>query len=176
MYGNLYRESELTITNNQIFALGEEVMGDWETPLMKRTSEIVRTTNGNYLEIGFGLGIFSTNCWSPDMESYTIVEIHNQILPYLYQWAKDKPNVRIIEGDWFDNIELINDRIYDGIYFDTHMDDNRPEFRNLVVNSQLKEGGIFSYFTMGDGDVFNYVDKLNLENVTLTLPSVNRSY
>lgn len=165
----------LEITENQIKIIGSqpsEVMGDWELPLMELTaSKFNKDLNGNYLEIGFGLGIMANQLWRPEINSYTIVEIHPQIIPLVYEWAKDKQNVRIIYGDWFDNIELINDRNYDGIYFDTHLDYNRSEFRNLVVNSQLNVDGVFSYFTMGDVDVFNYNERLLLDSINIKTPT-----
>lgn len=169
------KDELLEITENQIKITGShpsEVMGDWELPLMELTaSKFNKNLKGNYLEIGFGLGIMANKLWSNEYESYTIVEIHPQIIPLVYEWAKDKPNVRIIKGDWFDNISEINDRYYDGIYFDTHLDSNRSEFRNLVVDSQLNNNGVFSYFTMGDGDIFNYNDKLLLDSITIKTPN-----
>ena len=144
-----------------------EVMGKWEGPLMERCAEIVNHNNGDILEIGFGMGIFATKAYSLGVSSYTIVEIHPQVLERLYEWAKDKPEVIIIEGDWIENLDKIKSRKYDGIYFDTHMDDGRPKFRKLVVDECIKEDGVFGYYTMSDYDTYKYGEDLQQESVTL---------
>ena len=148
-------------------ASGSEVMGKWETPLMERYAEIVNHNSGDILEIGYGLGLFANKCYSLGVKSYTIVEFHPQVLERLKIWAEDKPEVTVISGDWAKNLEEIKSKKYDSIFFDTHMDDNRPYFRELVVNDCIKEDGIFAYFTMGDEDTFKYGLNLKQENVTV---------
>lgn len=86
---------------------GYEVMNSWEHPLMKRHADLACRNGGDILEIGFGMGISANYIQSNNISSHTIVEIHPQILKYLREWSKDIPNVRIIEGDWFDKIDEI---------------------------------------------------------------------
>lgn len=164
-----YNNSKLTITPSIIRTDfdGSEVMGTWETPLMHKTAELINKKQGHILEIGFGLGIFATKCYDLGCETYTIVESHPQIIENALEWARNRNNVTVIQGDWYDNLNEICLNKYDTIYFDTHLDSNRSKFRNLVVDKCLSDGGVFGYFTMGDGDVFNYGQELNIETLTV---------
>lgn len=148
-----------------------EVMGDWETPLMKKHAELCCHNGGDILEIGFGMGIFANASQKIGVNSHTIVESHPQVLEKLYEWAQENPNITIIEGDWFDMISEINSKQYDGIFFDTHLDPNRKKFRALVVDHTLKEDGIFTYFRIGEVDTFNYQESLNVNSIQIKTPS-----
>ncbi len=152
-----------------------EVMGDWEIPLMRKHAELCCYTSGrDILEIGFGMGLFANEVQRIGVKSHTIVEIHPQILENLYVWSENKPNVTIIEGDWFDVVDLINHKKYDGIFFDTHLDVNRGKFRELVVDHSLKPGGVFTYFKIGVIDTFNYKEKLMVDSIQIETPSDSR--
>lgn len=151
-----------------------EVMGDWETPLMRKHAELCCHNGGDILEIGFGMGIFATAAQKIGVKSHTIVESHPQVLERLYEWAQGNPNIIIIEGDWFDMISKINSRQYDGIFFDTHLDPNRKRFRELVVDYSLKDCGIFTYFNIGLVDTFNYQDKLIVDSIQIETPDDSR--
>lgn len=70
-------------------------------------------------------------------------------------------------SDWYENLDEICAGGYDTMYFDTHHDSNRSKFRELVVDNCLNLGGTFGYFTMGDGDVFNYGQELNVESISI---------
>lgn len=135
---------------------GYEVMNSWEHPLMKKHADIVCQFGGDILEIGFGMGISANYIQSNSIKSHTIVEIHPQIIDRLKQWSKDKPNVRIIEGDWVDKIDEISLIKYDGIFFDTHMDPSRDRVRDLVVDPLLKEGGVFTWFEPTGTNIYRY--------------------
>ena len=105
---------------------GYEVMMQWEYPIMKKKAEWVCQNGGDIIEFGFGMGISATLIQKQNINSHTICENHPQVLKKLHEWAKDKPNVIILEGDWFDNINQM--KTYDGILFDTFKDSNA---RNL---------------------------------------------
>lgn len=151
-----------------------EVIGYWEKPLMIEQAKLCCHNNGHILEIGFGLGLFAEAAHSIGIKSHTIVEVHPEILKKLYTWAKNKDNVKIIEGDWFKKINSINQYNYDGIFFDTHLDRNRLKFRELIVDHSLKQGGIFTYFDMKDEDSFKYGDKLQMFNINVESPIESR--
>ena len=165
-----YINAELTFSEKFIYesTTKSEVMGKWEQPLMERFAELVNHNSGDILEIGFGMHLFADKCYSMGVNTYTIVEMHPQVIERLKEWAKDKPEVIIIEGDWTKNLDKIKERKYDGIFFDTHMDDGRPYFRDLVVNDCIKEDGSFGYFTMTDLDTFKYGEDLQQEEVMLS--------
>ena len=106
-----------------------EVMMLWEQPIMKRCADIVCHNRGDVLEIGFGMGICSTEIQKHSPKSHTIVENHPQVLAELKKWATNK-NVIIIEGDWF----KVKDKFtkYDGMFIDTYNDKNYLKFGDLA--------------------------------------------
>ena len=69
---------------------------------------------------------------NPNITSHTIIEIHPQQYERALEWAKDKPNVEIILGDWMDILPLEN-RKFDGILFDTDTDSNLPFFMPQTI-------------------------------------------
>lgn len=146
-----YKDYNLIITNNSIKIQSEidgyEVMNYWEHPLMKKHADVVTQFGGNILEIGFGMGISADYIQSNNIKSHTIVEIHPQVIGELDRWSKDKSNVKVIEGDWYERVEEICSKEYDGIFFDTHMDRNVTIFNDLIVKRCLKKGGVFTWFS-----------------------------
>lgn len=128
----------LNITDKFIKKLnGTTVMHEWEDEIMKRMSNFTCEKGGNIIEFGFGMGISANYIQQNKVNSHTICEINPQILENLYEWKKDKENVIIIEGDWFDNKDMLG--TYDGIFFDTHDDVNNGYFfRELIYNISNK--------------------------------------
>jgi len=137
------------------------VMMDWEAELMSLHAKLVTQNKGHILEIGFGMGISSQAIQDCGCDTHTIVESHPQVLEKLKEWALDKPNVNIIEGDWFESLSKISDKDYDGIFYDADCS-NMKNFKKLVVDKYLKEGGIFTYFEPKGKDIYNYEDLLVL--------------
>ena len=117
----MFKEEQLIIEPNNIqMGTKETVMHSWEKPIMEAKADFVCGNGGHILELGFGMGISATTIQSHNIKSHTICEIHPQIIKNLKEWAKDKSNVIILEGDWYDNIDKM--KKYDGILFDTHKD------------------------------------------------------
>ena len=121
-----------------------EVMMDWETPLMKKHAKIITKNGGDILEIGFGMGICANFIQQSNINTHTIIEIHDQIFQHLLKWAKDKPNVIPIKGDWFE--VLPKNKKYDGIMFDTYKDKNQNQIYKILPQF-LKPKGIFSFYS-----------------------------
>jgi len=131
------------------------VMMSWETDLMKLHAQHVTHNHGDVLEIGFGMGISAQFIQDFGCATHTIVESHPDILQKLQEWAKDKPNVIIIHGDWFELQDIICQKQYDGIFYDA--DCNRsPFFREKIVNHSLKQNGVFTYFAPNGTDKYHY--------------------
>ena len=82
------------------------------------------------LEIGFGLGYTATQFQECGVEKHTIVEAHPTIYQQAVEWAKDYPNVKIIN-------KFIQDYDYNEKDFDLIYDDRQE----LVY--ELKKGTIF---------------------------------
>ena len=106
------------------------VMHKWEAPIMEQKAKWLCENGGDILELGFGMGISASYIQKQKINSHTICEINPQILENLYKWAKDKPNVTILEGDWYSNVDKMEK--YNGILFDTHMDSSHFYFRKVV--------------------------------------------
>ena len=120
-----------------------EVMMDWETGLMQEHAKVVTENGGDILEIGFGMGICANFIQQANINTHTIIEIHDEIFKHLLEWAKDKPNVIPIKGDWFDSIP--KNKKYDGIMHDTWQEKNFHHFF-AKVQTLLKSKGIVTYY------------------------------
>jgi hypothetical protein len=121
----IFSESSIKTADNKT------VMHRWEDPIMKRKSEWLCEQGGNILELGFGMGISANYIQSHNIKLHTICEINPYVLEKLYIWAENKPNVIVLEGDWFDRINDME--IYDGILFDTHNDKNITFFFTELI-------------------------------------------
>jgi len=144
----------------------QEIMMEWETPIMEKHAKIVTENKGDILEIGFGMGICSNFIQQVNINSHTIIEIHDQIFKRLLNWAKDKPNVIPIKGDWFNSIP--KDKKYDGIMHDTWEDKNYDNFIS-IAKKHLKSKGIITYYNPD----FKHITEHNFANNNLTLTKVN---
>lgn len=118
----IYKNRTLTFEEDKIYFVDEdltfEVMMEWEAPIMEASANYVCENGGDILEIGFGMGISAGYIQGSSIKSHTIVECHPQVLEKAREWATDKPNVTIIEGEWFN----IKDSLatYDGVFYDTY--------------------------------------------------------
>jgi len=158
-----------------------EVMMNWEDSIMKASADYVCENGGDILEIGFGMGIAADYIQANNVNSHTIIENHPQVIEKLKLWAVDKPNVTIVEGDWYDVKDSLS--TYDGIFYDTWGDDNVNNF-TTVLPTLIKSGGKTTWwnnFTDSD-DVFfisgttyeaisvNPVDNIYFNSNTYYLP------
>ena len=135
----IFEDDKLTIDD------GKSVMMRWETPIMEKTSEYICQSKGDILEIGFGMGICADLIQAEGVKSHTIIELHPQVIEKLKEWAEDKDNVIIVEGDWHD-VEL--NQTYDGIFLDTYADRHLDKFKEFVL-SKAKSGAKVTYFDSG---------------------------
>jgi hypothetical protein len=121
------------------------VMHRGETSLMRKLAEIVTKNGGDILEIGFGMHLSADGIQSnPNVTSHTIIEVHPDIYKNALIWAKDKPNVKILLGDWIYVLPTIQLK-FDGVLHDTHLDSNIPKFLDYV-KPNCKEGTIVGFF------------------------------
>jgi spermidine synthase len=175
---NEFINTELIIEKDKIYYIDyegneQQVMMRWETPLMQHHVDILSIEGGDILEIGFGMGISADMIMERNPASYTVVEIHPQIISLAKEWAKDKPNVTIIEGNWLDVLGEIGKKRYDGILFDTYADLHQPIFASVLVNRFIKPNGIFTYWGPDGHDSFrygkNYINP-NYQEVPMVIP------
>lgn len=153
----------------------QEIMEDWQIPLMQRMSDVICDTRGDILEIGFGRGISSDMIQEHQVKSHTIIECNEQVISdYFEQW-KEKfagNDIRMVKGLWQDTIDSLD--LFDGIFFHTYPL-NEEEYMKYVqesitfaehffpyASSHLKPGGSFTYFS-------NEIDSLSREHQRLLL-------
>lgn len=145
-----YLSQSLNFETDKIWLTGidgteQQVMMDWEDPLMKASADYVCQNGGDILEIGFGMGISANYIQSHDIKSHTIVENHPDIIPKLIEWASNKPNVIIVEGSWYDNLDILS--TYDGVFHDTYADYHLHHFSSSL-SSLVKPGGVATWWNM----------------------------
>ncbi|MDV6029629.1 MAG: amino acid adenylation domain-containing protein [Phycisphaera sp. RhM] len=138
----------------------QEIMEDWQSPLMKVMTEWATESHGDVLEIGFGRGAAATMIQESGVRSHTVVEMNpHSINDHFVPWRKHypDPNIRLIPGSWQDNIDKL--ATYDSVFFHA-FPMNETEFVQYVANSAtfaehffpvasrlLRDGGVFTYLT-----------------------------
>jgi guanidinoacetate N-methyltransferase len=137
----------------------EEIMEDWQIPVMRAMAEIVAETHGDVLEVGFGRGISATLIQEAGVRSHTVVECNDDVVERFHRWRERFPgrDIRLVHGRWQDTVERLGS--YDGIFFHTYPL-NEEEYVEHVVRSvtfaehffptaadHLRPGGIFTYLT-----------------------------
>ena len=138
---------------------GQQVMQDWERPLMEAMADIATESHGDVLELGFGMGISATFIQERGTRSHTIVECNQGVVAAFEDWKSHYPgrDIRLVCGKWQEAADRLGS--FDAIFFDTYPV-SEDEFREYVINSitfaehffptasdHLKPGGIFTYYT-----------------------------
>ena len=162
------KQEKFEFNKNSIMDGKDIVMHDWEDRMMKKHAEVVCQNGGDILELGFGMGISAGHIQQQDIKSHTIIEKDKDVHKRLCKWAEDKPNVKIIFGDWYDNLP---DEKFDGVFFDTYNDINRM-FLPLRLLSVFKETTIVSWFNtyLAEDNIYS---KSLLQNSSVKYHKVN---
>tara|TARA_R100001015_G_C4616560_1_gene172728 strand:+ start:468 stop:1028 length:561 start_codon:yes stop_codon:yes gene_type:complete len=149
----IFEEDKIHYSEN-----GEElqVMMSWEDSIMKASADYVCENGGDILEIGFGMGISAGYIQANNINSHTIIENHPQIIEKLKLWAVDKPNVTIIEGDWYSVKDSLS--TYDGLFYDTFGDDNVDRFKTVLPTLMKSEGKATWWNNFTDSDDVFFID------------------
>lgn len=144
----------------------QDIMEDWQIPVMQAMARIVAETHGDVLEVGFGRGLSADFIQAEGVRSHTIVECNDAVVERYHAWAQQLPDrdLRLIHGTWQDTTDRFGR--YDGIFFHTYPL-NEEEYVAHVARSvtfaehffptaaaHLRPGGIFTYLT-------NEVDSLS---------------
>lgn len=153
----IFNENSILINEKINTSVGRVVMDKIETPLMKRYSEIVTQNGGHILECGFGMGISADFIYNSNIESYTCIEINDDIYVKALEWSKDKPNATILHGDWVNLIPKLSIK-FDGIFHDTHLDPNFLDFET-TCEKIANENCVLSIF-----GYTHYPNSIFLEN------------
>jgi guanidinoacetate N-methyltransferase len=137
----------------------DDIMENWQTPLMRAMAEVATESHGDLLEIGFGRGVSAGIIQEFGVRSHTIVECNESVIARFHSWKGQYPgrDIRILEGRWQDVTDQYSD--YDAIFFHTYPL-NEEEYVDQALNSvtfaahffptaarYLRPGGIFTYMT-----------------------------
>lgn len=152
----------------------DDIMEDWQIPLMRAMAEVATEKHGDVLEIGFGRGVSASFIQDCGVQSHTIVECNESVIERFHQWKGQYPgrDIHMITGKWQDVTGQLG--IYDGIFFHTYPLDE-DEYVAQAVNSvtfaahffptaaaRLRPGGVFTYMT-------NEIDSLSRGHQRLLL-------
>ena len=152
----------------------EEIMEDWQIPIMLAMAEEVCSKSGDILEIGFGRGVASTMIQDQNVKSHTIIECNDSIIDRFHFWKNSFPekDIEIVKGLWQDTIDDLG--LFDGVFFHTYPLDGE-EYMEYIANSvtfaehffptaasHLRPGGAFTYLT-------NEIDSLSRGHQRLIL-------
>ena len=168
--------SEARFDQSQLIIGNQQVMQDWEHPLMKAMAEVVTETHGDVLELGFGMAISATYIQEFGVRSYTVVEANREVARYFQEWKSRYPgrDIRMIQGKWHDVADQIESEAYDGVFFDTVPTDEQEYTREVIDNAvmaedffpvaarSLRKGGVFTWYT-------NEIDSLSRRHQRLIL-------
>ncbi len=146
---------------HNLFIAGQQVMQDWELPLMDAMAKVVTESHGDILEAGFGMALSATCIQKWGCRSYTILEANDEVVKRFHEWKKQFPgrDIRLIHGRWHDTHHQVPDESKDGVFFDTvptFEDEYLREVIDNVVMAEdffpvaarvLRPGGIFTWYT-----------------------------
>lgn len=152
-------QSDAQYNGSELIISDQEVMQDWEYPLMHNLADIVTSKGGDILEIGFGMAISASKIVEQNINSYTVIECNPAVIERFEQWKSHYPNkeINLIVGRWQDVTEQLQQ--YDGIIFDAYPVDETDWFNNAlnscsyaeqffaIAAAHLNKGGIFTYYT-----------------------------
>ena len=142
----------------------EEIMEDWQIPLMRVMADVVTEKAGDILEIGFGRGIsagyIQDHLQSSDKKtSHTIVECNDSIVKRFQSWRKKyaNSNIQLLHGKWQDLTDKFS--TYDGVFFHTYVLDEAEKIEYIgqsttfaehffeLAARHLNPGGVFTYIS-----------------------------
>lgn len=168
----------------------EQIMEDWQLPLMQAMAAIAARAGGDVLEIGFGRGVSAAMIQGHGVRSHTIVECNHSVIDRFHRWRATLPDrdIRVVPGLWQDVIGPLGE--YDAVFFHTYALDE-DEAIELVASSvtfaahffpvaaaHLRPGGVFTYLSNEIDSLsrahqrllFAHFRSVRMQQVALALP------
>lgn len=168
----------------------EEIMEEWQIPLMQAMAEEVTKSHGDILEIGFGCGVSATMIQEEEVQSHTIIECNDSVVERFCEWKelfKDK-KINLVHGLWQDTIDNLG--LFDGIFFHTYPLNEEEYMKNVhgratfaehffeTAANHLLPGGVFTYFSneidsLSRGHqraLFKHFSSVSMKVINLKLP------
>jgi len=139
----------------------QQIMEDWQTPIMKAMSRHVTEEHGDVLEIGFGRGVSAAFIQDQQVRSHTIVEASDHVIREFFEPWKNRyagQDIRLVAGKWQDVLDQLQGP-YDGILFHAVPLDEEEFLKHMVHSvtfaqhffttaaKYLRTGGVFTYLT-----------------------------
>jgi len=169
----------------------EQIMEDWQLPLMEAMADAVSRAGGDVLEVGFGRGVSAEMIQRRAVRSHTIIECNPTIVERFERWRTSYPDrdIRVVEGLWQDRIGELGD--FDAIFFHTYPLDEDESVELLARSvtfaehffataaAHLRPGGVFTYLS-GEMDsvgrahqrlLFEHFSSIRVRRVALDLPA-----
>ena len=115
-----------------------QVMMCWEKPLMQKCIDELNPTNGNVLEIGFGMGYSATQIQKYNPKSHTIIEVDENVItkakidlgfhPTLGKYQ----NINWVHGTWQEKLNKLGK--FDYIFFDDYpLEQPKNDFQRKLI-------------------------------------------
>ena len=168
----------------------DEIMEEWQIPLMQAMAEVVTESGSHILEVGFGRGVSATMIQEQNVLSHTIIECNDSVVERFVEWKesfKDK-KINLVHGLWQDTIDDLG--LFDGIFFHTYPLNEEEYMRNVhgratfaehffeTAAKHLHPGGVFTYFSneidsLGRGHqraLLKHFSSFSLKVIDLELP------
>jgi amino acid adenylation domain-containing protein len=153
----------------------DEIMEDWQQPILQAMAECVSASHGHVLEIGFGRGVSASMIQNCGVKSHTIVETNEHCIQrYFDPWRAtyQERDIRIIHNTW----QLASSQLgeFDGVFFHTAartMEEMAQATIDQVTYAEhffptaakhLNPGGVFTYLA-------NEIDSLSRSHQRLLL-------
>ena len=154
-----WAQSQAEYKPTELIIEGQQVMQDWETPLMEAMADIATESGGEVLEVGFGMGISASFIQERRPKSHVIIEFNQEVMAAFELWRNRYPdrNIRLVRGRWQDVVEDLPQ--FDSVFFDAYPA-SETEFEESIVNSitfaesfipvaarLLRPGGVLTYYS-----------------------------
>ena len=153
----------------------QEIMEDWQIPLMEAMAKVITKHGGDILGVGFGRGVSADMIQKYPIDSHTLIECNDYVIKdYFEPWKAKHTNkdIRLVHGLWQETIDDLD--LFDVIFFHTYPlnEDEYMQYVNASItfaehffsyaSAHLKPGGSFTYFS-------NEIQSLSREHQHLLL-------
>lgn len=169
----------------------DEIMEEWQIPLMQAMAGVVTESHGDILEVGFGFGVSATLIQEQKVRSHTIIECNDSVVERFFEWKEffKSEKINLIHGLWQDTIDNLG--FFDGIFFHTYPLNEEEYMKNVHASvtfaehffetaaKHLHSGGIFTYFSneidsLSRGhqrSLFKHFSTISLKVIDLEIPN-----
>jgi len=183
--------ADFLVDRTQSILSDQDIMEDWQLPLMRAMADVVTEKAGDILEIGFGRGVSADYIQQGEVVSHTIVECNDSIVESFHEWRTNYPDstIRLLHGKWQDLTDQF--AMYDGIFFHTYVLDETEQIDYIgqsvtfsehffsVAALYLRKGGVFTYISseidsLSRGHqraLLKHFESISLQKISLTLPN-----